>query len=93
MPKNLTLDEKVSIQRAYTTMGHTIGETDPHNTCYLTKPPSYFTHLSYTVVDEMVKELALASCLGELSTVQRYMYWYLKDNGIITSLDALNFKD
>lgn len=90
MTTELTLDQKIAIQRAYTAIGHTLGETDSTNSCYITNAPPYIKHLSYSVVDDMVKELTMAATLGELSTVQRYMYWFLYDNGIIASLDALN---
>ena len=85
-----SIDEQVSMLRACVQMGHTPGTNHTKNTSFSTYPVDCMTHMRYDDVLKIVDELEKAAmCNGSLDTTQRYMYWHLKDNGIIDALNNL----
>lgn len=82
----MTVDEEIALLRCYVHMGHTAGKNTTDNTCFTPFFPDCFKFMRYNEVIKIVHELEVAHALGSLSTTEKYMYWFLNENGIITAL-------
>ena len=85
----ISIDDKMEFLRAHVQMGHTAGTNSTANTCFTPWQPDFLKFMKYDDVVKIIKELEIAALTGSLDTTQKYMYWFLNDNNIITAFIEL----